>query len=153
MSCNHLDPTAETNMYHEGSLVCTSCGLELKQGQLVSESPRSDPHHAPLTSSGGYDRSIFFLAYIRKHHGVDLSQDELHEAVRVYRRFAACFVSKIRPFVKRRYILPNSYLAHRIINDVLGIPVPDDRKCRIKTPRILTDFGIMWDFFLSGYVF
>jgi hypothetical protein len=144
MSCNHLSPDAETNTYHEGNLICTSCGLLLRQGQLISETTPlwNESHHAPLASTG-YDRSLFFLKYLRKHHGADLTQEEMYLAVRIYREFAAFFVHRIQPFIVRKYMLPSSFLACCILTDALGIKVAHT----IRTPRIVTDFSLWWDFF------
>jgi hypothetical protein len=89
------------------------------------------------------------LRHLRRRHGADLTQEEMYEATRIYRDFASSFTHKIAPHVKRRYILSNVFLAHRILSDVLGKSVPDDLKCVIKTPRIRTNFNLWWDFFLS----
>jgi hypothetical protein len=150
MSCAHLDLNAESNSYFEGQFICMSCGLQLRQGQLISEAAPiwTESHPSPLGSTT-YDRSRFVLRHLRRRHGADLTQEEMYEATRVYREFATCFTHKIALFVRRRYILSNAFLAHRILDDVLGKPVPDDLKCVIKTPRIRTDFCLWWDFFLD----
>jgi hypothetical protein len=150
MSCDHLDLNAESNVYFEGQLICMSCGLQLRQGQLISEAAPiwTESHQSPLVSAS-YDRSLFFLRHLRRRHGADLTQEEMYEATRVYREFASCFTGKIAPHVKRKYILSNAFLAHRILSDVLGKSVPEDLKCVIKTPRIRTNFNLWWDFFLD----
>jgi hypothetical protein len=92
MSCNHIDVTAETNQYHEGSLICVCCDLVVLPGQLVSESssPSLEPVRTPPELADHlYDRSKFFIRWVRKHNQekFGLENGEVIRVTQIYREF------------------------------------------------------------------
>jgi hypothetical protein len=155
MSCNHSDITAETNQYHEGSLICVCCGLVVSPGQLVSE-PQTrafgPPLSCPVLMGSTYDRSTFFIQWLRKHneHKFGLDNEQVVEVTRIYRAFCHFYFKEISPHVARKYVPPTRWLTPRIIEDVLGLAVPESGLCQIKTPSILADFEQWWAMFLSS---
>jgi hypothetical protein len=72
------------------------------------------------------------------------------EVTQIYRSFCAFYVREISPHVTRTYIPPTRWLVPRIIEDVLGLVVPESGRCQIKTPWILADFDSWWAMFSYG---
>jgi hypothetical protein len=154
MSCNHTDVTAESNQYHEGHLVCFSCGLVVSPGHLVSESssPSLEPTRTPPELADHlYDRSKFFIRWVRKHNQekFKLENEEVILVTQVYRAFCNFYFKEIAPHVARTYVPPTRWLVPRIMEDVLGLDLPDAGRCQIKTPSILADFDTWWGQFFS----
>jgi hypothetical protein len=155
MSCNHANITAESYQYHEGYLICVCCGLVVSPGQLVSESytgASDPPMTCPILVGNTYDRGRFFIRWLQKFNQqkFGLDNEQVAEVTQVYRSFCTFYVKEIAEHVARAYIPPTRWLVPRIIEDVLGLLVPEPGVCQIKTPSILIDFDTWWAMFLDS---
>jgi hypothetical protein len=153
MSCNHAKIMAESNQYHEGHLICVCCGLVVAPGQLVSESfspSLEPPRTCPDLAGNTYDRGRFFIRWLQKFNQqkFGLDNEQVILVTQIYRSFCNFYFKEIAPHVARTYVPPTRWLVPRIIEDVLGLVVPDSGRCQIKAPWILADFNEWWTIFL-----